>query len=58
MIGELLVSDIMDNQQGGSLQHYLLKMKNVIITDTDNNKKGESNAIIASLIDWREAFPR
>ena len=58
MIGELLVSDIMDNQQGVSLQHYLIKMKNVIITDTDNNKKGESNAIIASLIDWREAFPR
>ena len=65
MIGELLVSDIMENldpaqyanQQGVSLQHYLVKMINVILTVTDNSKKGEANANIASLIDWREAFP-
>ena len=31
---------------------------NVILTDTDNSKKGEANAIIASLINWKEAFPR
>ena len=45
--GELLVSDIMENldlaqyanQQGVSLQHYLIKMINVILTDTDNSKK-------------------
>ena len=66
MIGELLVSDIMENidpaqyanQQGVSLQHYLIKMINVILTDTDNSKKGEANAVIASFIDWKEAFPR
>ena len=66
MIGELLVSDIMENldpaqyanQQGVSLQHYLIKMINVILTDTDNSRKGEANAVIASLIDWKEAFPR
>ena len=29
-----------------------------ILTDTDNSKKGEANAIIASLINWKEAFPR
>ena len=33
-------------------------MINVILTDTDNSKKGEANAVIASLIDWKEAFPR
>ena len=56
IIGELLVSDIMENpdlapyanQQGVSLQHYLVKLINVILTDTDNSKKGEDNAIIAS----------
>ena len=45
MIGELLVSDIMENldpaqyanQQGVSLQHYLIKMINVIFTDTDQS---------------------
>ena len=66
MIGELLVSDIMENldpaqyanQQGVSLQHYLIKMINVILTDTDNSKKGEANAVIAFLIDWKVAFPR
>ena len=67
MIGELLVSDIMENldpaqyanQQGVSLQHYLIKMINVILTDSNSNsKKGEANAVIASLIDWKEAFPR
>ena len=41
MIGELLLSDIMENldQQGVSPQHYLIKMINVILTDTDNSKK-------------------
>ena len=66
MIGELLVSDIMENldpaqyanQQGVSLQHYLIKIIKVILTDTDNSRKGEANAVIASLIDWKEAFPR
>ena len=66
MIGELLVSDIMENldpaqyanQQGVSLQHYLIKMINVILTDTDNSKKGEAKAVKASLIDWKKAFPR
>ena len=29
-----------------------------ILSDTDNNAKGEVNAIIATLYDWKEAFPR
>ena len=32
------------NQQGVSLHHYLIKMINFILTDTDNSKKGEGNA--------------
>ena len=54
MIGELLVSDIMENldptqyayQQLVSLQHYLIKMIDIILTYTDNSKKGEANAIL------------
>ena len=61
-----MISDIMENldpsqyanQEGVSLQHYLIKMINVILSDTDNSSKGEANAVIAALIDWKEAFPR
>ena len=61
-----LVSDIMENldpaqyanQQGISLQHYLIEMIDVILTDTEDSEKGEANAVIASLFNWKEAFPR
>ena len=33
-------------QKGVSLQHYLIKMIDVILTYTDNSKKGEANAIL------------
>ena len=45
MVAELMISDIMENldpsqyanQEGLSLQHYLIKMIDKILTDTDNN---------------------
>ena len=40
------------NQQGGPLQHYLIKLIN------ENRRKGEANGIISSLINWKEAFQR
>ena len=46
------------NQKGISLQHYLINMINKILSDTDKNSKGEINAVIATLYDWKEAFPR
>ena len=46
------------NQKGVSLQHYLIKMINRILTDTDSSSKGEVNAVLATLVDWKEAFPR
>ena len=66
IIAELMIEDMsifLDpsqyaNQKGLSLQHYLINMINKILTDTDNNSKGEVNAIIATLVDWKEAFPR
>ena len=29
-----------------------------ILSDTDNNSRGEVNAVLATLYDWKEAFPR
>ena len=29
-----------------------------ILSDTDNRSKGEVNAVIATLVDWKEAFQR
>ena len=46
------------NQKGLSLQHYLIKMIDKILSDTDNNSKGEVTAVLATLFDWKEAFPR
>ena len=46
------------NQKDLSLQHYLIKMINKILSDTDNNSSNEVNAVLATLYDWKEAFPR
>ena len=66
MIAEIIISDMSDlldpsqyaNQKQLSLEHYLIKMINKILSDTDNNSKGEVNAVLATLYDWKEAFPR
>ena len=66
MVTELIISDMASNldpsqyanQKGLSLQHYLIKMIDRILSDTDNNSRGEVNAVLATLYDWKEAFPR
>ena len=66
MISELMVSDMkqkMDqsqygNSKGISVQHYLVKMLHKILTQLDNNSGGDTFAVIAALIDWKQAFPR
>ena len=65
-IAELMISDMKEkldptqyaNQRGVSMQHYLIKMLNRILTSLDNRSKGETKAVIATLIDWKQAFPR
>ena len=65
MIAELMIDYIKNhldpaqyaNQKGISLQHYLINMIDKILSDTDNNSRGEINAVIATLYDWQEAFP-
>ena len=46
------------NQKGLSIQHYLVKMIDKILEAVDNNSKGESCAVLATLVDWKQAFPR
>ena len=66
LISELMISDIMAkldkaqyaNQKGVSLEHYLIKMINQILTDTDKTSRHEVNAVLAVMVDWKEAFPR
>ena len=65
-IAELIISDMKEkldpkqyaNQKGISIQHYLVEMLNRILTALDSNSKGETKAVIATLIDWKQAFPR
>ena len=45
------------NQKGLSIQHYLVKMLDRILSVLDN-KQGENVAVIATMVDWRQAFPR
>ena len=66
LISELIVSDMSSsldpaqygNQKGISIQHYLIDMIHRILTTLDNNSRKETFAIIASLIDWNNAFTR
>jgi hypothetical protein len=66
LLSDLMISDMqskMDpaqygNQQGLSIQHYLIQMLHRILTVLDNNKRRETFAVIANLIDWNNAFPR
>ena len=45
------------NQPGLSTQHYLIKLIDRILSVTDNSSKGECVAVLATLIDWKKAFP-
>ncbi len=46
------------NTKGLSTQHYLIKMLDRVLSVTDNSTKGECVAVLATLVDWKAAFPR
>ena len=46
------------NQKGLSIQHYLVKMIDRILQAVDNSSKSECSAVLATLVDWKQAFPR
>ena len=66
MLAGIMVSDMkekMDKSQYGnckgvSVQHYLMNMIHTILLKLDTNSKGDTFAVIAGLIDWKQAFPR
>ena len=66
IIAEWMVQDMksnMDisqygNEKGTSIQHYLVNMVHQILKALDNNSKGDTYAVLATLVDWKEAFYR
>jgi hypothetical protein len=66
LLAELMILDMKPNidpaqygnQKGVSIQHYLIDMLHRILTALDNNSRGDTFTVIASLIDWNNAFPR
>ena len=66
IISKMMISDMKSkidpsqyaNQEGLSIQHYLVKMIDKILQSVDKNSKRESFAVLATLVDWKEAFPR
>ena len=66
MAASIMVSDMKEkmdlaqygNCRGVSVQHYLMTMIHTILMKLDNNKKGDTFAVVAALIDWKQAFPR
>ena len=65
-IAELMISDMkakldpsqFAHQKGISIQHYLIKKFNRILTNLDNSSTGEAKDVLATLVDWKQAFPR
>ena len=66
ILAEMIISDTKanidisqyGNQPGTSIQHYLLNMLFKILQTLDSNSYKEKFAVIATFIDWKEAFPR
>ena len=46
------------NTKGLSIQHYLVKFVNKILTILDTNNDDEKMAVLAQLVDWSKAFDR
>ena len=46
------------NVKGLSIQHYLVKMVDKILTILDTNNEEEKYAVVAKLVDWSKAFDR
>ena len=65
-ISELMIADMKHNldptqyanQKCISMQHYLINILNRILTSLDHSCKGEAKAVIATLIDWKQAWEK
>ena len=65
-IAELLAEDMANkrekaqfgNQKKFSIQHYLIKILNQILTGVDKNSQDEAFCAILNMVDWSQAFER
>ena len=46
------------NEKKLSAQHYLVKLLHRVLTAIDRNSKSEAMAVIATMVDWSQAFDR
>ena len=46
------------NQKNISIQHYLVRLLNRIVSNVDKNSKGEVNAVLCMFVDWKQAYSR
>ena len=66
IISDLVISDMndkldpsqYDNQKKPSIQQYLLKIMDQIVTNVDRNSRGEINAVLATFVDCQSAYSR
>ena len=66
LLAELIISDMRGkldpsqyaNQKGIAIQHYLIKFIDKILASLDESSKRETCAVLATLVDWKQAFPR
>ena len=65
-IVEMVVSDMaanLDPTQYGNrkrtnIAHYLVRILHRILSETDNNSRGEIKAVLCTFVDWRQAYSR
>ena len=64
IVSEMVIADMKDtldpsqygNQKHISIQHYLVRFLNRIISNLDKNSKGEINAVLCMFVDWKQAY--
>ena len=45
------------NQEGLSIQHYLVIFIDRVLQKIDSKSKSEAVAVLATLVDWKQALP-
>ena len=66
IVSEMVISDMKatldpsqyGNQKDISIQHYLVRFLNRVISNLDKNSKGEINAVLCMFVDWKQAYSR
>ena len=67
IVAKMMISDMIGNidpsqyanQKGLSIQHYLVKFIDRVLQSVDSaSAKKEACAVLATLVDWKQAFPR